>query len=286
MVIMYIWYTRDAIEVFWDLQDDYLEHKSGFMLLTEVLDIKSEKNDFKPYKKFPKKLKTINFNKLSFSYWNDYVLKNVNFKINAWEKVALVWKSGSGKSTFVKLIMKQVLTSKWWIFFNDINIKNLKTGEILKKTSVVLQDTDLFNISIRDNILLDRKLTKKEKNKLVKKVLKMSYSDDFVNKLPNKEETVIWERGVKLSGWEKQRIWIARALARESDIIIFDEATSALDTRSEKIIQQAMSNIFKWKTAFVIAHRLSTIKNIDRIIVFKNWKIVEDWSFRKLLNLN
>lgn len=111
----------------------------------------------------------------------------------------------------------------------------------------------------------------------------MSHSDVFVDKLVDKENTIIWERWVKLSGWEKQRIGIARAVAKESNIIIFDEATSSLDTESEREIQNAMLDIFAWKTAFIIAHRLSTIKDVDRILVFDNGQIVEDGNFQDLL---
>lgn len=284
LIVWYIWDIRDSIASIWDIQDDYIENKSGFMLLTEVLNIETEKYDFLPIKKFPIELEKIFFNNLSFSYWNKISLKNINLNVKVWEKIALVWKSGSWKSTFVKLIMKQVLGNKGWIYFNNIDIKNIKKDELLTKISVVLQDTELFNISIKDNILLDIKWTKEEKKELLKKVMKMSYVDDFVNKLPEKENTIIWEKWVKLSGWEKQRIGIARALARQSEIIIFDEATSALDTESEQIIQKAMWEIFEWKTAFIIAHRLSTIKEVDRIIVFKDWKIIEDWSFKTLIN--
>jgi len=285
IIIWYIWDTRDSVVVFWDIQDDYIEYKSWFMLLTEILKIKTEKYDFDPIKKFPKKLENIIFDNLSFTYWSISNLDNINLKIKSWEKIALVWKSGSWKSTFVKILMKQVLPKNWWIYFNDINIKNIKKDDLLKNISVVLQDTELFNISIRDNILLNINWTKEFKNELLKRVLRMAYCDDFVNKLEKKENTVIWEKWVKLSGWEKQRIWIARALARKSKILIFDEATSSLDTKSERIIQKAMWEIFKWKTAFIVAHRLSTIKEVDRILVFKDWKIIEDWSFEELLKI-
>ena len=290
MILWYIWTTWDSIEVVWDIQDDYIEHKSWFMMLINLLKVKWENLDIDPIKKFSKSWDYIDINNLSFSYNNKLVIKNFNFNIKNWEKIALVGKSGSWKSTFIKLLMKQVAPTGWNILFsnkkNNININNIKRNELLKNISVVLQDTELFNTSIEENILLDFNWTKKEKKKLLDFVLKMSHSDIFVNELPNKEKTVIWERGVKLSWWEKQRIWIARVLARQTGIIVFDEATSSLDSKSEREIQKAMKEIFKWKTAIIIAHRLSTIKEVDRILVFKKWKIIESGSFDELIKVD
>jgi len=284
MLIYYIWELWDYVESIAEIQESYVTNKTSFMSMVNQLNVKIEKIDFLPLKKISQDWKKIFVKNLFFSYWKKPVLSEINLEINRWERIALVWKSWSWKSTFVKLLMKQVLAKKWWIYFDKTNIENIKRSEILSKSSIVLQDTELFNTSIKENILLNFSWKKPDEEKILKEVLKISHSNIFVDKLDKKEDTVIWEKWVKLSWWERQRIWIARALAKNSEILVFDEATSALDSESEKEIQNAMWNIFKWKTAFVIAHRLSTIKEVDRILVFKDWKIIEDWSFEKLVS--
>lgn len=286
--IMVIWFVKDvqgSLSVVWDVQDKYIWYKSWFMLLTDVLKEDVENYDIAPYSNFPQKLDKIYFKNLSFWYLNKNILKNIDLEVNVGEKIALVGKSGAGKSTFIKLLMKQVTSNTWTICFNDIDIKNIKRDKLLKNISVVLQDTELFNVSIKDNILLNLNVTEKDKDKVLKQSLKFSYSDDFVNKMEKWADTIIGERWVKLSWWEKQRIWIARALARDSKIVVFDEATSSLDSKSEKIIHKGMWKMFHGKTAFIIAHRLSTIKDVDKIVVFKNWRIIEKGTFDDLIKI-
>lgn len=283
MIIWYVWEIWWLIDSIWDMYETFISDKNWFMRLVEQLKIPKEKLDFPEFSSFPRNFKKIKFENVYFRYWEKDILKNINIEINKWEKIALVWKSWAWKSTFTKLISKQFIANSWNILIDNVNIKNIEKSEIIKHSSIVLQDTELFNFSIKDNILLDFDWTEEEKDKIVKKALKMSHSDIFVDKLVDKENTIIWERWVKLSGWEKQRIGIARAVAKESNIIIFDEATSSLDTESEREIQNAMLDIFAWKTAFIIAHRLSTIKDVDRILVFDNGQIVEDGNFEQLL---
>lgn len=288
VLIMIIWYTREVwglVDSIWDIYETFIWDKNWFMRLVEQLKIPKEKLDFVEFKDFPKNFKKMKFENVYFWYWEKNTLKNINLEIKSWEKIALVWKSWAWKSTFTKLLSKQFIVDSGNIYIDNIDIKNIEKLSITKHSSIVLQDTELFNISIKDNILLDFDWSEKEKNQVVKNALKMSHSNIFVDKLVDKEDTIIWERGVKLSGWEKQRIWIARAIARNAEIIIFDEATSSLDTESEREIQKAMWEIFEWKTAFIIAHRLSTIKDVDRILVFDNGQIVEDGNFQELLSI-
>jgi len=278
LVIWYAWDVWGQLDSFAELQESFAENRNGFMRLTSFLKEQEEQADFLPEKSFPENWKSINFHNVSFAYDKKNALENINIQVPQGQKVALVGRSGSGKSTFVKLLFKQVLATKGEIAFDDVPLNNIPKASFLKKMSVVLQDTELFNISISENILLNS-----SSHKNLKKYLQMSHSLDFVEKLEEKENTVIGERGVKLSGGERQRIGIARALAQESEIIVFDEATSALDTESERAIQEAMHEIFQNKTAFVIAHRLSTIKEVDRILVFEKGKIIEDGSFDELI---
>ena len=266
------------------------------MRIRWIFNEKIENLDIKPIKPYPNKWNKIEFKNVSYAYRkNNDVLKSINLLINKWESIALVWRSWSGKSTFIKLFMKQVLTNTWWIFIDSININNIPKKDVIENTAVVLQNTELFNISIKDNILIktgkwdidleniNKKVSKKDKY-ILDNVLKLSHSKEFVVNLPEWIDTIIWERWVKLSGWEKQRIWIARALAQNTEIIVFDEATSSLDSQSEKEIQKAIKELFEKKTTIVIAHRLSTVKQADRILVFDKWKIIEDWDFKYLIN--
>ncbi|MDD4151001.1 MAG: ABC transporter ATP-binding protein [Candidatus Gracilibacteria bacterium] len=288
VLIMIIWYTREVwglVDSIGDIYETFIGDKNGFMRLVEQLKIPKEKLDFVEFKDFPKNFKKMKFENVYFGYGEKNTLKNINLEIKSGEKIALVGKSGAGKSTFTKLLSKQFIVDSGNIYIDNIDIKNIEKLSITKHSSIVLQDTELFNISIKDNILLDFDGSEKEKNQVVQNALKMSHSNIFVDKLVDKEDTIIGERGVKLSGGEKQRIGIARAIARNAEIIIFDEATSSLDTESEREIQKAMGEIFEGKTAFIIAHRLSTIKDVDRILVFDNGQIVEDGNFQELLSI-
>ncbi len=297
--VMILWYAWDVwwlIDKFWSIQEEFYEKRNWFMRIRWIFNEKIENLDIKPIKPYPNKWNKIEFKNVSYAYRkNNDVLKSINLLINKWESIALVWRSWSGKSTFIKLFMKQVLTNTWWIFIDSININNIPKKDVIENTAVVLQNTELFNISIKDNILIktgkwdidleniNKKVSKKDKY-ILDNVLKLSHSKEFVVNLPEWIDTIIWERWVKLSGWEKQRIWIARALAQNTEIIVFDEATSSLDSQSEKEIQKAIKELFEKKTTIVIAHRLSTVKQADRILVFDKWKIIEDWDFKYLIN--
>lgn len=283
LMIFMLWKTAwDRIEAVSQSYIDFLEVKVWFVRYYKLLEQKPDNFDIAPLQKFNDNWQKIEFNKIWFKYNKKAeIFDNLNLEINVWEKIALVWTSWAGKSTLAKLLLKQYLVTSWEIKIWDININNIKTQELLNHMTMVLQEPELFDISIKDNILISAKNPEK-----LQEYIKKANLSDLVNNLPCKENTLIWERWVKLSGWEKQRLAIARALASEKEIIIFDEATSALDSINEKEIQQTIEKTFENNTMIVIAHRLATIRNVDKIYVFENWRIIESWNFTELLNKN
>jgi len=227
----------------------------------------------------------ISFNNVSFKYelGKKPSLKNINVKIKKGETIAIVGSSGAGKSTFADLIPRIYDVSLGSITIDDINIKDVTIKQLREKMGIVTQNTILFNDSIYYNISYG---VKNVANEDIIKAAKAAYADEFINELPNKYDTIIGETGILLSGGERQRISIARAILRNSNILILDEATSSLDSESEKHVQNAIDNLVKDRTVILIAHRLSTIKNADKILVFNNGEIVEQGNHKKLYSMN
>ena len=226
----------------------------------------------------------IEFKKVSFSYKKNKVLKNLSFKVNKGELVAIVGLSGSGKSTLVNLIPKFYSYGEGEILIDGKNINNLSIKDIRKLISIVSQESILFNTSIKENILLDK--LDNYNNTLLEESSIAANAFDFIHENKEGFEYNVGDNGVNLSGGQKQRIAIARAIASKCPILILDEATSALDSKSEKLVQDALDKIMKEKTSIVIAHRLSTIKNADKILVLDDGEIIETGSHSELLNLN
>ncbi len=226
----------------------------------------------------------ISFRNVSFSYHPAStgqipLFDNFSLDIKAGEKIALVGHSGSGKSTLTKLLFRFLEPQQGLISYDGIDAKAFTLASLRKQISMVPQQPDLFHRSIRDNISLGEAITEA---RLVAAAEK-SCSLEFIASLPEKFNTLVGERGVKLSGGEKQRIAIARAFLEDAPIVVLDEATSALDSLTEKQIQAAIFNLIKEKTAIIIAHRLSTILSMDRIIVLDAGKIIEQGSHQELL---
>jgi len=222
----------------------------------------------------------IHFNNVSFWYTDDKkILQNINLEIKKWQKVALVWNTWAGKSTLVNLILRFWEVDGWMITLDNTDIRDIKKPSLRSHIWVVSQDSSLFNLSIEENLkFANPKATKKE----IETALKFAEAD-FVFDLKNGIKTVIWERGLKLSGWEKQRISIARLFLKNPEILLLDEATSALDNVTETKIEKALRKLMKWKTSIIIAHRLSTIKHADVIYMLENGKIAESWSYEELM---
>ncbi len=208
------------------------------------------------------------------------LFENFNLDIKAGEKIALVGQSGSGKSTLTKLLFRFLDPQQGWITYDGMDAKSFTLESLRRQISMVPQQPDLFHRSVRDNIALGADITDAE----LVEVARKSCSLDFINDLPEQFDTMVGERGVKLSGGEKQRIAIARAFLEDAPIVVLDEATSALDSLTEQQIQVAIFNLIKSKTAIVIAHRLSTILKMDRIVVLEYGKIIEEGTHQQLLD--
>jgi subfamily B ATP-binding cassette protein MsbA len=226
---------------------------------------------------------TISFNIKSFKYENNDILKNINFNINKGEKIALVGQSGGGKSTITDLLARFYDVNDGQITIDGINIKDIELKNLRSLMGIVSQESILFNDTIFNNIKIGN-LEATEKDIIT--AAKAAYAHDFILNCEDGYNTNIGNSGEKLSGGEKQRISIARAILKNPQILILDEATSSLDSESEKLVQNALTNLMQSRTTLVIAHRLSTIENADSIIVLNNGVITEKGSHKELINKN
>ena len=224
----------------------------------------------------------IEFRDIHFKYRDEYVLKNISFKIPIGRTLALVGESGSGKSTLADLLPRFYDVEEGEVLFDGENIKNVSIKDLRDHIGIVSQESILFNDSVRNNISFGSPQATIEE---IQQAAKIANADTFISELDNAYETNIGERGNKLSGGQKQRLSIARAVLKNPDVLILDEATSALDTESEKLVQEALDNLMKDRTSLVIAHRLSTIKKADEIIVLSKGKIVEKGTHEELIAL-
>lgn len=226
----------------------------------------------------------IAFKDVTFTYPNGRtVFEHLNIKINKGERVGLVGRSGSGKSTFVNLILRFYDVDEGAVVLNDQNVRSLRQNSLRSNISVVPQDTSLFHRTLRENITYGKPEASDEE---MLKASQLAHCHEFISLLPEQYESLVGERGVKLSGGQRQRIAMARAILKDAPLLILDEATSSLDSESEQAIQKALENMIENKTVLVIAHRLSTIMHLDRILVFDHGKIVEDGSHQELLKAN
>lgn len=224
----------------------------------------------------------IEVNNLNFSYENKETIHNVSFKIHSKEKVALVGESGSGKSTLINILSGFLPVENNKLFISGIDINKINREEFLSKIAIVPQFPHIFNMTIKENILLGNKSISDDKFKSICQILKI---DEFTSKFKEGFKTVIGEgEQVVISGGEKQRIAMARALIKDAEFIIFDEPTSALDSETEELFSNAINRYFKDKTLLIAAHRLNTIKASDKIIVLNKGNIVESGNHNELKN--
>ncbi|MGZ3904497.1 MAG: ABC transporter ATP-binding protein, partial [Bacteroidia bacterium] len=212
-----------------------------------------------------------------------YVLRDINLSIPKGKMIALVGQSGSGKTTLADMLPRFYDCDKGELLIDGKNIKDLTTESLRKHIGVVTQESTLFNDNIANNISFGLKDIKEED---IIQAAKIANAHEFIMQFPDGYKTNIGDRGSKLSGGQKQRLSIARAVLRNPEILILDEATSALDTESEKLVQDALTNLMKNRTSIVIAHRLSTIMNADEIIVMSKGEIIERGSHSQLIALN
>ncbi|MDA1060587.1 MAG: ABC transporter ATP-binding protein [bacterium] len=250
--------------------------------MTVILNTEVEVKDIPDAKVLRSVRGKVEFKRVNFGYGNDEpVIKNLSFKVKAGEKIALIGPSGGGKSTIVKLMLRLFEIDRGKILIDDQDTSKTTQDSLRKTIALVPQDPILFHRSLMDNIRYGRK---NASNREVIAAAKMAHCHEFIKNFPKGYETFVGERGVKLSGGQRQRVAIARAILSNARILILDEATSSLDSESEKIIQSALNNLIKNKTAFIIAHRLSTIMGADRIFVLANGRIIEQGQHTDLVS--
>jgi ATP-binding cassette subfamily B protein len=224
---------------------------------------------------------SIEFKNLEFSYQPERpILKSLSFTVNAGERVAIVGSSGAGKSTLTKLLFRFYDKTAGDILINKESIYQYSLASLREHIGVVPQDTVLFNDTLKNNVLY---ASPKSTDEEINRVITMSQLDYFISQCPDGLETVVGERGLKLSGGEKQRLAIARMLLKRPAIMVFDEATSSLDSRTEKNINQAIREVSAGHTSLIIAHRLSTIIDADKIVVLEDGIVVEQGKHAELL---
>lgn len=228
---------------------------------------------------------SIEFEGVYFDYENadgdEHILNDVNLKINENETVALVGPSGGGKTTIASLIPRFWDVNQGSIKVGDVDVRSISTKELMKNISFVFQNMTLFKDSIYNNVAIGRKGASRDD---VKKALSLTQCDDIIDELPDGINTVIGSEGTYLSGGQQQRIALARAVLKDAPIIILDEATALADPENEYLIQKAISEITKDKTVIMIAHRLSSVKNVDKIYVVENGRIVEEGNHHTLID--
>jgi subfamily B ATP-binding cassette protein MsbA len=223
----------------------------------------------------------ISFQNVSFKYDTQLVLQNININVQAGEIVALVGMSGGGKTSLVNLIPRFYDVSHGAVIIDDVDIRNISIASLRRQIAIVTQDPILFNDTVRNNIAYGCPHATEQE---IIQAAEAAYADDFINGLADGFNTSIGELGGRLSGGQKQRICIARAILKNSPILILDEATSSLDSESETLVQKALGNLMQDRTTFIIAHRLSTIGYAHRILVIVDGRIVEEGLHEDLLN--
>ena len=257
----------------------------GAAAAERVFDVMDRKNLIQDDENAPEleiKNSNINFKNVKFKYQksDDSAVKNITFVAQGGKVTALVGHSGAGKSTIMNLIPRFYQPQGGEIFIDDQNTKSVSLKSLRSKIAIVSQDTVLFDDTVENNIRFAKPDAGDDD---IKNACKLAAAEDFILDLPQQYKTLIGENGSRLSGGEKQRLSIARAILKNSPIVLLDEATSSLDTESEEKVQNAMFNLTKNRTTIVIAHRLSTIKKANHIIVMKNGNIVESGTHDELL---
>jgi len=268
-----LWYLT---RVYDNIQRDMRSVKRLFT----TLDTKEDIQDIENPTSLKKVRGDIKIQDLKFKYHQRDVIKNMSIKIPSGKVVAIVGRSGVGKSTLVKLLLRFYDPQEGKITVDGHDIKDVTQKSLRENIGVVLQDTTIFNDTAYNNIAYAKPRATKEE---IIKAAKVAHAHEFVSKLPEGYDTVVGERGVKLSGGEQQRINIARAVLKNPPILILDEATSHLDSESEKLIQDALWKLIKGRTSIIIAHRLSTVMKADLIVVLDKGKISEMGTHEELV---
>lgn len=283
IIYLFTTYIKQIFDPINRLVENYETVQESIVSINKIYDILEDKEcleDFESGKILDKVEGKIEFKHVWFAYKEgEWILKDVSFTINPGESIALVGKTGSGKTTITNLINRFYDVQKGEILLDGENIKNINLRFLRKSIGIILQDPFIFARSIKDNIALNENLSDEE----IEKAIKLSSAEEFVNLLPEGMEEVAKERGNSYSAGQKQLLAFARIFAHKPRIFILDEATANIDTHTESLIQKSVDRISKDKTSIFIAHRLSTIINVDKIIVLDQGKIIEQGSHNELL---
>lgn len=266
----------DILEQF----EDFINNVGSAKQSLEVFFKEINTKEINANKKLLIRKSDIEFKDVYFQYNDNQVFKKLSIRINNGERVGLVGVSGSGKSTFVKLILRLIEPTQGKILIDNTNIIDVSVADIMCAISFVPQDPLLFHRSIRENIRYGNPESSDED---IETAAKKAFIHDFIITLPNGYETLVGEKGIKLSGGQRQRIAMARAFLKSSEILVMDEATSSLDTITENDIQKSLLHLTHNKTSLIIAHRLSTVSKLDRILVFDEGSVIEDGKPSELL---
>lgn len=279
-VYRYMW----LIENLNDLTQTYQKTVVAIGRVNEILENKLYEDEKFGDKELKNVKGEIEFKNAYFAYPNEEnTLKGLNLKLEPNKKIAVVGKSGQGKSTLFNLLTRIFDLKEGDLLLDNVNIKDLSEESLRKNISIIRQEPFIFNKTIKENfMLIDKDITLEE----IRKYSKMAYIDDYIMSLPNQYDTVLGEGGVNLSGGQKQRLSIARTLCKKSKIILFDEATSALDNNSQEYVKKAIDNLVKDHTVVIVAHRLSTIMDADIIHVIDKGKVVASGKHNYLLDNN
>jgi ATP-binding cassette subfamily B protein len=286
-VFLMVSYTGGIGMRLWDFQNVLRQYNRAFgdaSDMVKILAIEPDVQDALKPAKSRIKDGAIDFHHVEFRHdganKNNTLFQDLDLHITAGEKVGLVGHSGSGKTTLTRLLLRFSDIDEGEIAIDGQNIGSISQDDLRRSISYVPQEPLLFHRTIRENIAYGKP---NATNAQIEDAARKANADDFIDKLPQKYGTLVGERGVKLSGGQRQRIAIARAILKDAPILVLDEATSALDSESERLIQKALTELMKNRTAIVIAHRLSTVQKMDRIIVLENGDIIEQGNHAELV---
>ena len=284
-LVVIISYTQQLLPSLWGISRIFREFNRIFgnaHEMTIILDTADTVVDTPNAKKIKVKKGTVSFDQASFKHSDakHAIFKDFILDINAGESVGIVGTSGSGKTTLTKLLLRFADVDSGSILIDGKDIKNITQSSLRENIAYVPQEASLFHRSIAENIAYAKPNASRAE---IERAAKLANAHNFIKDLPEGYETMVGERGSRLSGGQRQRIAIARAILKDAPILVLDEATSALDSESETLIQDALTKLMKNRTSIVIAHRLSTVANLDRIVVLRNGKIVEQGSHEELL---
>lgn len=283
MILFYGYFSTilGAVTKLADTSQDFAIKKQDVGRMIAILNVEPGTDSENGKVSMPSNWKKIDIQNVSFSYGEKKILDDVSFTISRGEKIGVVGLSGAGKSTLFKLLLKERENYEGEILIDSVPLRSISKRDYFKHAAVVLQDTEVFNLSLKDNVAISN-FERNNDESLLQKSLDIAHVTEFARTLAQGVDTQIGEKGIKLSGGEKQRVGVARAVFKDPELLLLDEATSHLDVESEEKIQDSLHQFFQSVTAVVIAHRLTTIKQMDKILVIEGGKIIEQGSFAEL----